>query len=148
VSLALRVVVLTTVVLAVGCVLTLKHSRSDAATPADATPTGATTAPGERAALPRMVDLGAGACIPCKKMKPILEELRVSHAERFEVVFIDVWEHPEQAEPYEIRLIPTQIFYAPDGEELFRHEGFFSREDILAKWDELGFRWDDPTAPS
>lgn len=142
----LRAGILVLTLLAVGCVLTLKRSQSEAAPGDDISTTGAITASGEHVALPRMVDLGAGACIPCKKMKPILEELRVSHAERFEVVFIDVWEHPDQAEPYEIRLIPTQIFYAPDGEELFRHEGFFSREDILAKWDELGFRWDDPTA--
>ena len=30
------------------------------------------------------------------------------------------------ARPYGIRLIPTQIFFAADGTELFRHEGFFS----------------------
>ena len=30
------------------------------------------------------------------------------------------------------------LFHAADGSELFRHEGFFSREDILAKWRELG----------
>jgi len=39
---------------------------------------------------------------------------------------------------YNINLIPTQIFFNADGKELFRHEGFFSKEDILAKWKELG----------
>jgi len=37
-----------------------------------------------------------------------------------------------------IRIIPTQIFFDAEGNELFRHEGFFAREDILAKWKELG----------
>jgi len=37
-----------------------------------------------------------------------------------------------------IGLIPTQVFFAADGSELFRHEGFFGRDDILAKWRELG----------
>jgi thioredoxin 1 len=146
VSPLLRAGVLGLVVAALGGVLALKHLRpGEASSPQSAL--AATPQASEPAqALPRLVDLGAGACIPCKKMKPILDELRVTYAARFEVVFIDVWEHPEEAEPYGIQLIPTQIFYAPDGEELFRHEGFFSREDILAKWAELGFRWDEPAA--
>ena len=34
--------------------------------------------------------------------------------------------------------MPTQIFYDSSGKELFRHEGFYSKEDILGKWNELG----------
>ncbi len=88
--------------------------------------------------LPRMVDLGAGKCIPCKMMAPILEELKKDYAGKLEVVFIDVWQNADEGSKYKIRVIPTQIFYSPEGKELFRHEGFYSREDILAKWKELG----------
>jgi thiol-disulfide isomerase/thioredoxin len=35
--------------------------------------------------IPRLVDLGAGKCIPCKAMAPILEELGVEYAGRMEV---------------------------------------------------------------
>ena len=89
-------------------------------------------------ALPRLIDLGAGKCIPCKMMAPILEELKTEYAGRFEVVFIDVWEDPSMSEEYGIKLIPTQIFFDASGKELFRHEGFFGKADILAKWKELG----------
>ncbi len=88
--------------------------------------------------LPRLVDLGATKCIPCKKMAPILEELKKDFAGRLQVDFIDVWENPKAGDEYHIKLIPTQIFFDASGKELFRHEGFFSREDILAKWKELG----------
>jgi thioredoxin 1 len=88
--------------------------------------------------LPRLVDLGAGKCIPCKMMAPILEELKKDYAGKLEVVFIDVWQNADEGSKYKIRVIPTQIFYSPEGRELFRHEGFYSREDILAKWKELG----------
>lgn len=88
--------------------------------------------------LPRLVDLGAGKCIPCKAMAPILEELRETQADRFSVVFIDVWENPEAAKPYQFNLIPTQIFFDKDGKEQWRHEGFLGKEEILAKWKELG----------
>lgn len=94
---------------------------------------------GATQALPKLVDLGAGKCIPCKMMAPILEDLKKTHAGKFEVQFIDVWQNPEPGQQYGIRVIPTQIFFAPDGKELFRHEGFFGKEDILAKWKELGF---------
>jgi thioredoxin 1 len=94
--------------------------------------------PGAGTGLPRLVDLGAGKCIPCKKMAPILEELKEEYTGALEVVFIDVWQDHKAGEKYGIEMIPTQIFYDPSGKELFRHEGFFAKEDILAKWKELG----------
>ena len=59
-----------------------------------------------------------------------------------DVVFIDVWENEAAAKEYGIKLIPTQIFYDAAGKELFRHEGFFGKADILAKWKELGVELD------
>lgn len=89
-------------------------------------------------ALPCLVDLGAGTCIPCKMMAPILEQLKKEYSSFFNVSFIDIHKNPDQADKYNIRVIPTQIFFDASGKELFRHEGFFSKEDILAKWTELG----------
>jgi thioredoxin 1 len=88
--------------------------------------------------LPRLVDLGAGKCPSCKMMASVLDELKTTYAGKLEVVFIDVWENKQAGEQYGIRMIPTQIFYDAEGKELFRHEGFFAKEDILAKWIELG----------
>ena len=94
--------------------------------------------PATGAKLPKLLDLGAGKCIPCKKMAPILEALKKEYAGRMDVEFIDVWKDPAPAEQHKINLIPTQIFFDASGKELFRHEGFFGKEDILAKWKELG----------
>ncbi len=82
------------------------------------------------APLPRLVDLGAGKCIPCKRMAPILETLKVDYAGAVDVQFVDVWQNPDAGRPYNIRLIPTQIFFDRTGRERFRHEGFFGREEI------------------
>jgi len=90
------------------------------------------------AALPRLLDLGADKCVPCKLMAPILEELKAEFAGKFTVEFIDVWKNSGASAEYGIKVIPTQIFFAADGSELFRHEGFYGREDILTKWRELG----------
>jgi thioredoxin 1 len=91
--------------------------------------------------LPKLVDLGATQCIPCKMMVPILEQLTKEYAGVFDVEFIDVWqkENAEKAEAYGIEQIPTQVFLDADGKELWRHVGFISKEDILKKWGELGY---------
>lgn len=91
-----------------------------------------------RARLPGLVDLGADKCIPCKKMAPILKELRAEYAGRATVDFVDVWKNPSAGRMYGIRVIPTQIFYDREGNEVWRHEGFLSKEAIIAKFKELG----------
>ena len=90
--------------------------------------------------LPKLVDLGATKCIPCKMMAPILEGLAKQYKGQLEVQFIDVWENRGEGEKYGIKSIPTQIFYDAKGKELFRHEGFFAKEDILAKFEEYGIK--------
>lgn len=101
-----------------------------------------TNVPGEalpqRTDLPRLVDLGAETCIPCKLMAPILKELKEEYAGRVEIEFLDIDKNPDLVGAYRVRIKPTQIFYDASGKELFRHEGFYSKEDILTKFKELG----------
>jgi thioredoxin 1 len=56
-----------------------------------------------------------------------------------------VWKKPDEAKKYKINIIPTQIFYDASGKELFRHEGFIPREDILGKWKEFGIELEKGT---
>jgi thioredoxin 1 len=152
-----KIAIVAGLVVAVGIVVTLKQEKSppsvvqnDVHGKADtvqAEKTGAGFSVAEQSrALPRLVDLGAGKCIPCKLMAPILEELKVEYADSLKVEFIDVWVNPDMAEQYGIKLIPTQIFYDASGKELFRHEGFYSKQDILGKWRELGVDLSAPTS--
>ena len=62
-------------------------------------------------ALPKLLDLGAKKCIPCKKMAPILEEMEKEYKGVLDVEFVDVWqaENKERAMNHKIRGIPTQI---------------------------------------
>ena len=113
-----------------------------------------TTGAASAAPLPRLVDVGAGQCIPCKAMAPILEGLRAEYAGRMEVVFIDVWKDPDAGKPYAIQMIPTQIFYGADGRELARHVGFMAKDEILAQWKAVGVKplgaaeWSSSSPPS
>ena len=104
-------------------------------TPATGTNAAATPA---KAPLPKLLDLGANKCIPCKMMAPILEELKKEYVGQLEVEFIDVWQNKDVGKPYKVEMIPTQIFFDATGKELYRHVGFYAKADILAKWKELG----------
>ena len=95
--------------------------------------------------LPRLVDVGADKCIPCIKMAPILDALKEDYAGEFDVIFIDAWKNQDEASKHRVRMIPTQIFYAADGTDLYRHIGFYGREDILNKWLELGYSFKNKT---
>jgi thioredoxin 1 len=93
--------------------------------------------------LPRLVDLGKDTCIPCKKMAPILGELRKEYDGKAVIEVIDLRDVPEAAKGYGIRLIPTQIFFDAEGKEVWRHEGFLPKDQITAKFAEMGVRPSD-----
>jgi thioredoxin 1 len=145
-----KIIIVIVLIAIVGIVIAIKQqaknsslelaaaANSDTATVSKSENPGSSQAAEDSAKLPHLIDLGAGKCIPCKMMKPILDDLTQNYNEQFKVTFIDVWENTDQAKGYNVKMIPTQIFYDAEGKELFRHEGFYSKEDILGKWKELG----------
>ena len=143
-NLTLRLVLVMVVAAGAATFIVLKEKNrsapngapSSAAAAPSATP--AITAPGA-AKKPRLLELGSDQCVPCKAMMPVLEDLRKNHSANLQVDFIDVWKNEKVGEDYKVEIIPTQIFFDAEGRELFRHTGFFSKDEILAKWKELGF---------
>ena len=103
--------------------------------------------PAEAKRLPKLLDLGATKCIPCKMMAPILEELAKEYKGQLDVEFIDVWKDRKAAEKHKIQTIPTQIFYDAKGKEFLRHVGFFPKEDILTTFKDHGIKLKEPAKP-
>jgi thioredoxin 1 len=128
------IIVIVLIAAIAGVAMVKKSQKNTVAPPADVNKPSAAIAGN----LPRLVDLGADKCIPCKLMAPILEELKTTYNGKLQVDFVDVWKNPDEGKKSGISIIPTQIFYDASGKELYRHEGFFSKEDILAKWKEFG----------
>ena len=85
-----------------------------------------------------LVDLGAHKCIPCKMMAPILEKLSTAYAGQAAILFIDVWENPDDAKRFKIAAIPTQIFFNENGEEVYRHQGFLAEDAIVDQLTKMG----------
>ena len=88
--------------------------------------------------LPLLLDIGSTTCIPCKRMAPILEELKEEYRGVVEIKFIDIYRERTAARKYQIRVIPTQIFYDTQGRESHRHLGYMGKEEILRVFTEMG----------
>jgi len=138
-----RIVVIAVLIVVVAAVLIFKFAESDQAIEQQSVNSSSNIVAQVNEPVeephPILVDLGSDKCIPCQMMEPVLEELRKEYEGKLDVVFINIRTDYEEAEKYSIQVIPTQIFYSPAGDELFRHVGFFSKEDILKTWKELGF---------
>ena len=89
--------------------------------------------------VPTLVDLGSLSCVPCQMMEEELARLEELTGDRLVVSFIDINQDRDAASQYGVRVIPTQVYLAPDGTELARHEGFISAEQMLSQWTELGY---------
>jgi thioredoxin 1 len=139
-----KIAIVAALIAAITVVLIVRQNESDETQ----TPTGAGAAEQTASALtpeqltgngrPTLIDLGSDTCIPCKQMAPILEEMKKAYAGSLDVHFLDVHKDPNLIPLYNVKLIPLQIFYDAAGKEIFRHEGYFAKEDILAKWKEFG----------
>ncbi|TEU05389.1 MAG: thioredoxin [Candidatus Aminicenantes bacterium] len=84
------------------------------------------------------IELGADRCIPCKAMQPVMREIAQKYKGTIQVVFYDVWKTPKYAKDYGIKMIPTQVFIDKNGDEIFRHVGFFAKDEIIKMLKEKG----------
>ena len=90
--------------------------------------------------LPKLLDFGAGTCIPCKKMAPILQELSEEYKGRVVIKIIEVYQERELTRTNGIRLIPTQIFFDAKNQEVYRHIGFMDKEQIKNVFKTMGIK--------
>ena len=87
---------------------------------------------------PTLAEFGWRTCIPCKEMKPILEELAVKYEGKLNVVIVEVYEQEELTSQYGIRSIPTQILFDSGGKEIMRHAGLWPKAEIITQLKKRG----------
>lgn len=88
--------------------------------------------------VPTLVDIGARSCVPCEMMAPILQKIEKRYAKKAFVVYIDAKHFPIEVRRFELKGIPTQIFYDARGKEVYRHLGFMSEAAIVSQFKKMG----------
>ncbi len=83
-----------------------------------------------------MADFSATWCGPCKKLKPIVEELAGEYAGRVDVVHIDVDEARETAARFGIMSVPTLMFFK-GGEPAGQVTGLVGKDALKKQLDRL-----------
>lgn len=90
--------------------------------------------------IPYLLDLGSVNCTPCKKMFPILAQIEKEYSNKIYVEFIDINEKREESKKYKIKVIPTQILFDKTGKEVFRHEGFIEKINLVEQFKKVGIK--------
>lgn len=73
-----------------------------------------------------LVDFYADWCGPCRAMGEVLENIN-----DLDILKINVDEHSDIAQKYGVMSIPTVILFSK-GEEIKKHVGYLSKEDLLS----------------
>jgi thioredoxin 1 len=111
----------------------------DEAVPRSADATGdVAVAAAPQAALPTLVCVGSGRCIPCRAMEPVRDQLKREYAGKLAVEFHEISQERDALDRFSVRVIPTSIFYDASGNEVDRFEGFIDRRDILDRFARAG----------
>jgi thioredoxin len=72
--------------------------------------------------LPVLIDFHTAWCAPCKKMSPIVDQLKTAYIGQAKVLKIDVDQNTLVANQYGIRGVPVLIIFK-NGKEVWRHSG-------------------------
>ena len=73
--------------------------------------------------LPVLVDCFATWCPPCKMLSPVVEHIAEKYANKIKVIKVDIDQHEDFSEKYDIQSVPTLLFFS--GGELVKIETGF-----------------------
>lgn len=82
--------------------------------------------------LPTIAEFGAATCASCREMKIVLDRVAQRTQGRAHVLVIDISKDWDAAQTFRIQLMPTQVFFGPDGREIGRHMGKLSEAEVIA----------------
>lgn len=76
-----------------------------------------------------LVDFGAPWCPPCKKMEPVIQQLKTTMDKKVKVSYIDGGQNTSLMDQYKVEALPTFIIYK-SGKEVWRKQGIVSQEEF------------------
>jgi thioredoxin 1 len=88
--------------------------------------------------MPVLLEFGRGWCIPCKYMKPILDDMAKAYTGKAIVMNVDMDANKNLVRDFKIIAMPTQVFLTPEGKEFFRNMGVLERDQIVQVFGKMG----------
>jgi thioredoxin 1 len=77
-----------------------------------------------------LIDFYADWCGPCKKMSPIIDQLKLEQSNNIEILKLNIDQYSDLAAEFEVMSIPT-LLYFKEGNLEDRIVGLASKNDIL-----------------
>ncbi len=81
---------------------------------------------------PVLVDFYGEWCVPCRKMKPYIDELALNYKSKLKVVRISFDDNKELCDQLNINALPYLLHYK-NGEPVWESKGLISKEDLFYK---------------
>lgn len=83
-----------------------------------------------------LVDFFSTWCGPCKRMHPILENLKVELGDKIRIIKVDVDKNEALAQQFAIQSVPTLLLFRK-GEAIWRQSGAMLLNELRALLDPL-----------
>lgn len=88
------------------------------------------------APLPVLVDFFSSGCGPCRALAPLIAQCAGRYLGRVIIATLDTGQHPGTAAHYQIRAVPSLLFFQ-GGREIDRMVGAPSEHSLIARLDAL-----------
>jgi thiol-disulfide isomerase/thioredoxin len=78
------------------------------------------------------LEFGATGCSSCRMMEKVMQQVRTKYPSEIKVQFLNVLlpANQDMMKYYGVAAIPTQVLLDISGQEVFRHTGYFSFDDL------------------
>ncbi|EJP6471432.1 thioredoxin family protein [Clostridium botulinum] len=90
--------------------------------------------------IPVLLELSSPTCGPCRKMTPIIKEIKEEYKNKVDTHIVDLTKNPQFGDKYKVSVVPTQVFLDKDGKVFLRHEGMLTKDEIIDIINKMGIR--------
>ncbi len=90
-------------------------------------------------ALPVLLEFDRKFCPVCHASELVILAVKDQYPGKFVVRKLYIDEDESLFRRYKVVIVPTQVFLDAAGQEVYRHEGVFKKEDLIRKLRELKF---------